>query len=46
MSGTNVAWDFVELPSQFYENFIWNAVSLNKFAKDWQTGALIDEDTV
>ena len=46
MSGTNVAWDFVELPSQLNENFIWNAISLNKFAKDWKTGELIDEETV
>ena len=38
ISGTNVKWDFVELPSQIMENYATEPQFIHTFARHWQTG--------
>ena len=44
ISGTNVATDFVELPSQLYEHWLEQPEVLRRFARHYETGAPMPED--
>jgi peptidyl-dipeptidase Dcp len=43
-NGTNVKWDFMELPSQLQENWVLEPDVLRTFAKHWQTGEVLPDD--
>ena len=46
LTGTNVARDFVELPSQLMENWAYEPDFLHPFARHWQTGEPIPDALV
>lgn len=46
LCGTNVARDFVELPSQIMENWAFEPEYLESFAKDYRTGEVIPKSLI
>ena len=46
LSGTSVLWDFVELPSQFMENFAVEPAFLHTFARHYQTDEPLPESYI
>lgn len=46
LSGTNVYWDFVELPSQFMENYCYQKDFLATFARHYSTGEILPMEKI
>ncbi len=46
LSGFSTEWDFVETPSQLLEEWGWDAASLSRFARHFQTGQPMSDEFV
>ncbi|MEN2436525.1 M3 family metallopeptidase [Weeksellaceae bacterium A-14] len=46
LSGTSVKWDFVELPSQFLENYCYEPEFLKTFAQHYKTGEVLSDEKI
>jgi thimet oligopeptidase len=45
-AGANVAWDFVETPSQIMENWVWNKQVMKKLSCHYETGKSMDDEMI
>lgn len=45
-AGANVAWDFVETPSQIMENWVWDENVMTKLSKHYKTGKRMPKNLV
>lgn len=45
-AGANVAWDFVETPSQIMENWVWDKEVMKKLSKHYLTGKKMDDEMI
>lgn len=45
-AGANVAWDFVETPSQIMENWVWDKEVMKKLSKHYLTGKKMDDKMI